>query len=125
MVGMSVVAQVQKWARSKRIRSTIEYVFEDGDFGKGRLMECCKQHDDVEPIFRSKKKAVVCQAADIIAWKSRVTILGIQDLDRADDAGMDRILNSLGQIAVRPTTSIVYTKKRLMDACLELDIPRR
>ena len=81
MAARSSVAQVGLWAKRDKISSpSIEYVFEDGDVGKGLLVQRMVEDCYPAPIFRPKKVKITpegqiipaflpLQAADILAYE--------------------------------------------------------
>jgi len=68
--GYAFVGECSRWAAARPKKTRIKFVFEQGDDEQG-LRSLCRK-DSVEPIFQSKLAAVPCQAADLIAWKSRI-----------------------------------------------------
>lgn len=77
------VAKATKWARDERITTPLEYVFEEGDEGRGLLMARFQQDCLSSPVFRPKKDSVKngipvpgfipLQAADFLAYECFVT----------------------------------------------------
>jgi hypothetical protein len=75
----SCAAAVRMWAQREKITSPIEYVFEDGDIGKGKLIERMEIDGFPAPSFRPKKDTikggimipafVPLQASDILAYE--------------------------------------------------------
>jgi len=51
--GIVCISRVYKWAHHEHIKA-LEWVFEDGDDGKGELMQCMELHGLPPPIFRPK-----------------------------------------------------------------------
>lgn len=55
--GMNCVTQVDEWARRDRVSpATIEYVFEQGDIGEGKLTTAMQNSGFSDPLFRPGKK---------------------------------------------------------------------
>ncbi len=71
LCGYTLVRQVLKWSASKRLKTPLKFIFEDGDDGWDGLVELCKRNG-VVPIRLPKEHAVPCQVADWIAWKNRI-----------------------------------------------------
>lgn len=77
--GLYCAHQVNKWRINERISTLPELVFEDGDLGKGHLMERLKKDGFGTPIFRQKKDDendrgnrrafTPLQAADFLAYE--------------------------------------------------------
>jgi hypothetical protein len=73
---------VRKWAGVNFPTSPIEYVFECGDEGKGKLIEIMERDGFKTPIFKSKKPSPAdpqgmftpFQAADFLAWEVRKSL---------------------------------------------------
>ncbi|MFN0104935.1 MAG: DUF3800 domain-containing protein [Bryobacteraceae bacterium] len=120
-LGFVTVVQIEKWRKAKRSRGPVDYIFEDGDDGKGHLDEICRGTLKVDPVFKSKATAIPCQAADLIAWKARraaLDVAGLQDIDG--------ILRSLRTVMVTPGASRIFTEIDLIELCQHLKIrPRR
>jgi len=77
--GIVSVSQVYKWAFTNKIRTPIEWIFEDGDDGKGELMANMRMYGYPYPSFRPKKDRLDngslipaftgLQAADYLAYE--------------------------------------------------------
>jgi hypothetical protein len=76
LAGRTVVADVVRYAVSFKARAYPEFVFEDGDLDKGKLMQRMKEDGYPPPIFRPKK--------DTIDPKSGLLIPGYTPLQAAD-----------------------------------------
>jgi hypothetical protein len=73
------VAKINLWAQSERIPTPIEYVFEEGDEGRGMLMDRFQKDCLPMPVFKPKKDRrkngvlypgfVPLQAADFLAYE--------------------------------------------------------
>jgi hypothetical protein len=121
-----------KWARNRK-QVPIEFFFEDGDEGKDGLIKLCAP-DRIEPIFRSKRLSAL-QAADILAWKARTVCRNassltqkIEDSREPDFASYDQILKELEsfeKVKVRPNVAGIYSKEKLISACLKNRVARR
>lgn len=73
-----VALEVEIWRTSEKFKNRPEHIFEDGDVGKGKVLEAVKFiNGGIEPLFRPKKdnpdKGIVgftpLQAADILAFE--------------------------------------------------------
>jgi len=79
LAGRDCASQVTQWCLSEHISTPVEFVFEDGDLGKGNLMKRLKEDGYSTPSFRFKKdrdtpigKApsfTPLQAADFLAYE--------------------------------------------------------
>jgi hypothetical protein len=90
LAGRASVAHVSEWARAEQIpRPALEYIFEDGDLGKGKLMQRMKEDGYPAPGFKGKKdrtdpNGIVIaaftplQASDFLAYEM---FLGVKRLD--------------------------------------------
>src|SRR5207237_10445538 len=58
LAGSTAVARVRIWAKSAGFSSPIEYVFEDGDRGKGKLIERMQRDGLPIPVFKPKQDQV-------------------------------------------------------------------
>ena len=80
LAGRTCAARVREWFESWHARSMPEFVFEDGDSGKGKLIDIFKNGELPDPIFKPKKSyvdrrgmvheaAIPLQAADLLAYE--------------------------------------------------------
>ena len=70
LCGLNCLDKVKKWAwKFKYDFSLIDYVFEDGDEGKGNLSNLAAQQLSINPVFKSKAHSVAFEAADLIAYE--------------------------------------------------------
>ncbi len=100
LAGRACAADVSEWARAEGFYKPIEYVFEDGDKGRGKLMERLETDGFPLPIFRPKCDTVKnglpvygfipLQAADIYAYELRVRITKLH-IDRRSYKALDAI----------------------------------
>jgi hypothetical protein len=66
------------WHRDSGGTQPIEFIFEDGDFGRGEMLDCCQQYLHFRPQLRPKKdtlqkgilraRFIPLQAADFLAY---------------------------------------------------------
>jgi hypothetical protein len=123
LCGISAVGEVLRWAKRKKLRSSVQFIFEHGDPGMGELGKRCRR-EGVEPNFKRKSEAVPFQAADLIAWKHRIAMTEATKLSEGDEAGMDAILTSLSAVEVTPTVGGIFSRESLKRLCKER-IPTR
>ncbi len=133
LCGFAVVKQVLQWAKRKS-HNQIEFIFEEGDAGWGGLKKL-SNGIGIDPIQLPKKKAIPCQASDLIAWKSRIAFTnGIRKLDgfmamqSPTIREFETILaesNSLNNVLVRPGTPGVFSRAALLKTCKDSGIPKR
>ncbi len=92
----SAATRVYKWAQMERFSYRPQLVFEDGDFGKGDLMEGLKQDGWGSPDFRLKKDKhsedgmvelafTPLQAADMLAYEYRLAAERLHSSGRFDE----------------------------------------
>jgi hypothetical protein len=85
LAARSCAANVSRWMREQNWQSSVEYVFEDGDLGKGNLLENFKRDGYPAPIFKPKKDIPTAQggiipgysplqAADFLAYEFFLSI---------------------------------------------------
>jgi len=128
LCGYSAVNMGVKWARNKQAK--IRFIFEGGDKGAGQLNTMCQRTFGVEPLFLSKTEAVPCQAADLLAWKHRIAITNIKEmeLNNPEEANLIKRMEELGSVMnvlVRPGTSGIYTREALLRTCARSNILKR
>ncbi len=134
LAGFSVVIHAMKWAKSREIKSPIEFIFEDGDEGWSGLRQLCSP-DQVTPIRLPKEKAVPCQLGDLLAWKNRIAATNslkllskVEGSDIPDIQSFNQIfteMESLNKILTRPGTPLVYGPKSLLKTCKGSRVPKR
>lgn len=121
LAGAHCIGMVKAWAEKfDHNFSLLDYVFENGDEGKGNLFDLSSRHLSIDPIFKPKEWSVAFQAADLIAYehyKANLKILeagdglvGVEDL-RAPFQSLVSIPGSL-QWAVMRTPEIVENCQR-------------
>ena len=92
------------------------------------LYQWSVKHADIKPVFRSKKEATICWAADLIAWKNRTTMKS-SDWHKAlkdpvaRNSYFDSVFDSLLHVSVRPRSGIVF-EDELIDACKKEGVPK-
>ena len=65
------IHKIKEWADAKgHDFSQIVFIFEDGDVGKGKMLELAKVAFNTNPILWKKEKSVVLQAADLLAYEN-------------------------------------------------------
>lgn len=80
LAGRTCVADVSKWATGEKISTPIQHIFEDGDIGRGKLIERMNRDGYPTPDFRQKRDSFTpeglpvpaftpLQAADILAYE--------------------------------------------------------
>lgn len=72
LCGLTVIARVGEWVRRRNIVGSLTLAFEDGDDGKGRLinvLERMKPRKNVPIRFLSKTECRAFDAADFLAWE--------------------------------------------------------
>jgi hypothetical protein len=126
LCGYTVIREGLAWSKSKRIKSPVKFIFEDGDDGWAGLVKLASR-SKIVPIRLPKSVAIPCQAADLIAWKSRIAFtnslqrLGkIETAQYADFENFKGILDewsSLEKMLVRPGKPGVYGREALLRTC--------
>ena len=93
LCGRQCAADVNSWARMEKITSPIEFVFEDGDKGKGRLMQRFEDDQLPIPIFKPKTDRILSdgrvvpgftplQACDFLAYEALLIMKGIEGIKK-------------------------------------------
>jgi hypothetical protein len=98
LAGRSCVADVGNWAKEQvpRITTPIQYIFEDGDIGKGKLIERMNRDGYPTPDFRKKKDTIApdgitlpaftpLQAADFLAYEIFSSVKKTETTGSSDD----------------------------------------
>jgi hypothetical protein len=134
MCSCTLIRELKKWAKQKRIRSPVEYVFEDGDDGWDGLNKLCAR-EGVTPIRLPKEKAIPCQAVDLLAWKNRIActnadaklrkVQAASFPDWENVAGLFAELDSLKNVLVRPGKPGIYGRDALIRSCQQSGIAKR
>lgn len=135
LCGYTAIRQVLQWAKGKRISlPRLKIIFEHGDDGWEGLRTLANR-SGVEPIRRSKAVAVPCQAADMIAWKSRIAftnalgrfnkVISAPSADFENFRGILDEWSSLEKVLLRPGTPGVYGREALIRTCNNSGILKR
>lgn len=132
MCGRGYIAGVELWRKTSRYKSNpIEFVFADGDKGKGRLITHLKTYHYPLPTFKNalprKNDAgtaavVQLQAADLVAWEHNKFLIA-RITSESETVTMRRSLDQLRRKL--PHNWEVITKKNMADACTHYNIPER
>jgi hypothetical protein len=70
LAGCTCITKVKRWADRQKIdKSTIAYVFENGDGDQGELLKCAERYCQVSAIPLLKSDSVAFQAADLLAYE--------------------------------------------------------
>jgi hypothetical protein len=71
MVGCRCVRNVLAWAHSwSTPRDNLLILFENGDEGRGKFSDICKQTYGIRPSFEEKISSVAFEAADLLAYEN-------------------------------------------------------
>ena len=135
LAGYSVVHMVKKWANRKKIRSPLEFIFEDGDEEEDwrGLKKLCREIN-VVPSRLPKSKAIPCQVGDWVAWKTRIASQNalrinqkMNPLQFSPDLLNQTIqeLESLDTVLVKPTSNAIYSTDALVRTCVKSKVPKR
>lgn len=130
--GFAVVKQVLAWAKRKRVKTPVKFIFEKGDAEWAGLEKLCKKIG-VAPVELPKEEAIPCQAGDLIAWKSRIAFTnGIRKLGSFMGSpsieGFDELVEesrSLDKVIVISGTPGIFSRDRLIENCKRFRIPKR
>jgi hypothetical protein len=79
LCGEALLAFVDEWITAEGHEKFPEMVFEDGDTGKGDLIEIFALHGHDAPAFRPKCELNTLQAADLVAWENLKVYTNIFD----------------------------------------------
>lgn len=129
LAGRHCVAEVHKWLKDNEYRSPVKYVFEDGDEGKGQLIELMEKSEKPLPIFEPsrdrKTKGEIrlglrpLQAADFAAYEL------LKGFKIGEYAPLYMHRESLKALAKIPKSWRKQTKSKMIVMCKEMNIPIR
>jgi hypothetical protein len=126
LVGRTAVKTIAEWAGRNRIpENRIKHVFEDGPKHKGFLESRIKKDKGFEPTFKRKEEAIPLQAADLLAYETRLAIRDIFERGVTDFEDLRYPLRMLEQIPHQMEDWGTYTLDRLQEFCVNVGIPRR
>jgi hypothetical protein len=135
MAGFTALVQARKWAKGKKIKTPIEYIFEDGDDGWMGLRTLANKHH-FEPIALPKSKAIPCQVGDLLAWKNRIAATNsLKYLDNIQGKSLGEVAEDLGSIyaeltsldraLIIPGPNGIYSVNALRETCRKSRIAKR
>jgi len=127
------MAHANLWLKKSRRGISVDYVFEDGDGGKGLLLDMIDRHNKVVtgfdtislPIFRpsrdreGQKGIIQLQAADFAAYE------WLKAYRTGDDEPLYKYRKSVQALARIPSWVGKYTKTNLIEMCEKAGIPKR
>lgn len=129
LAGRHCVAEVHKWLEKNGYEPPIEYIFEDGDVGKGQLIELMEKSELPLPLFkpsrdRKTKSGIVpglrpLQAADLTAYEL------LKGFKTGEHAPRYKHRESLKALVRIPKSWRKQTKPKMIVMCKEMDIPIR
>jgi hypothetical protein len=132
MCGRGYIADVQKWHKAGRYKDyPIDFVFDDGDYEKGKLLTHLQTYRYPLPIFKyglprkndpSVVPVVPLQAADLVAWEHNKFMIA-RLTSESETVTMRRSLDQIRRKV--PHKWQVITKKNMADACIHYNIPER
>lgn len=126
---------IRKWARGKEIKTSIKYIFEDGDEAPdwvGLKVLCGKMK--VEPIRLPKADVIPCQIGDMVGWKVRIAAQNAERINAQIDpkaydpkllTGVLGELHSMDKVMVRPVDNKIFSEKNLVNTCIANKVPLR
>jgi hypothetical protein len=106
--------------------SLIDYVFENGDEGKGNLFNLASEHLLIDPIFKCKDASVAFQAADFIAYEHyKVNLRVVSEGTAAMDIDDLRVpFQSLIGIPGSRYWGVIQ-KQEIIEHCRRYNVPLR
>lgn len=130
ILGLACLGSLANWAEKKGIaKQNIDCCFEDGDLGKGRLIDLAHL-DGFNVRLKSKSNIRAFDACDLAAWKSRTVVHDTweRELQMKDPASAERILKSLDQVESllkSPNEPAMLTARGLNAVCDNIGIQKR
>lgn len=111
IAGMNCTAQVIRWCKRDTISfETVEFVFEDGDHGKGKLIKHFNDYLGMTPIFKAKRDKrtgyrnilgfTPLQSADLLAYE---IVKGCKEMDEREHEprwGIKELLQIPGDLGI-------------------------
>jgi Protein of unknown function (DUF3800) len=125
LCAVSCIDHVRTWARNRRIKDSIVYVFENGDERKGNFPKLCRERFGLEPSFRSKKDSIPLQAADLAAWKTMQPIREAIGTKPYTEEQVDTLLYHTKAFLNKPHAGGGFDYNALMKICKAHPIPER
>jgi hypothetical protein len=90
--GLTVINNALLWSESLSIpRTDLGFVFEDGDKGKGNLLDLASMKFKISPSFEPKDRHMAFQAADLLAYEVFQTQGKIAKLDGNEKIDIDSL----------------------------------
>jgi hypothetical protein len=125
LCGTSCIDHVRTWAKNRKIKDEVVYIFESGDKRKGNFPKLCQQRFGFEPIFMSKKDSIPLQAADLAAWKTMHPIREAVGTRPYTKEQAERLLFLTGAFLHKPHAGGGFDYNALMKICNGHPIPKR
>ncbi|MBZ5661887.1 MAG: hypothetical protein LAO08_15905 [Acidobacteriia bacterium] len=125
MCGISCIDHVRTWAKNRKIKDPIVYVFEDGDERKGNFPKLCQERFGFEPLFHSKKGFIPFQAADLAAWKTMQPIRDAIGTRPYTEKQVETLLYHTRAFLKKPHAGGGFDYDALMKICNGHPIPKR
>jgi hypothetical protein len=124
LCGNYCIKMVRKWQMKNRIKN-VDFLFERGDEHQSDLTRICHA-DGIIPLYPSKEEAIPCQAADLLAWRTRYGFEQALNPEKLTDEKVQRLKESLGHVWSKiPHEAFYGDRERLAKFCIDWGIPRR
>jgi hypothetical protein len=115
---------VRKWQRKNDVKNVL-FMFEKGDQHQGDLDRLCAA-DDINPSYPTKVDATPCQAADLLAWRTRYGFDEALKPSSLDVEKAQRLNASFSEVWGRiPHQAFYGNRQSLEKLCIERGIPKR
>jgi hypothetical protein len=131
LAGRDCAAQVSKWCKTEKITGPVQFVFEDGDLGKGNLIKRFEADLYPSPAFKYKKDTKTqvelvpaftpLQAADFLAYE---VFVGCKDMDerkRKPRWGVEEFLKMPGNLGIYEPENLEEMSRNLRVAKATLE----
>ena len=110
---------VRSWQTKNSVKDVI-FMFEKGDEHQGDLDRLCKP-DGVNPRYPTKLEAVPCQAADLLAWRTRYGFEAITEPNSLEPERANQLKNSFSEAWSFPHAAFYGDRERLDQLCIDVE----
>lgn len=104
-------ARIDEWRQCHGIEGTVECIFEDGDFERGRFIDLMRAEGMPAPIFKGKKDFPGLQAADYLAYEMK------EHVESQREGKQETPSLLLQRLMVIPHIHLKPTKHELISLC--------
>ena len=109
------IERLHQWEKQFSITESVEYIFEQGDFGQGKFTDLMVDEGQAKPIYKNKNDFAGLQGSDHYAWE--VASYLKQNAPIMNPLSSSPLVITLQVLSAIPTMHIQPTQQTLIHIC--------